>query len=88
MQINQTEKSSWRQIDAGLWVKPATAGHVEIAFASDVDGSPLYEVAAFDELGRPTELPFEARAFDAFETARNIGDMLVSRATKTPSRGH
>jgi hypothetical protein len=88
MHINQTGKSGWRQIDAGLWVKPAPVGHVEIAFASDSDGSPLYEVAAFDELGRPTELPFEERAFGAFETARNIGDMLVRRSTEAASRGH
>jgi len=84
MHINQTGMSGWRQIDAGLWVKPASVGHVEIAFASDSDGSPLYEVAAFDEMGRQTEEPFEERAFDA---ARDIGDMLVRRSSQA-RRGH
>lgn len=89
MHMNLIGKQGWCQIDAGLWVKPAPAGHVEIAFASDSDGSPLYEVSAFDKQGRPTELPFEDRAFPAFEAARTIGDMLVNRsAVETVSRGH
>ncbi len=78
MQMNQIRNPDWRQVDAGLWVKPAPAGHVEISFASDAQGAPLYEVAAFDAYGRPCEVPFASCAFEAFETARDMGDVLTS----------
>lgn len=68
--------TGWRQIDAGLWVKPSPGRHVEITFASANDGSALYEVTAYDDRGRPSEDPFATRCFSAFETARRVGDLL------------
>lgn len=76
MQNTTLRQSGWRQIDAGVWVKPASAGHVEIAFASARDGSALYEVTAYDDRGRPSDDLFAAQSFSAFETARRVGDML------------
>ena len=68
--------SGWCQIDAGLWVKPAPVGHVEIAYASARDGSALYEVTTYDDRGRPSDDLCSAQSFVAFETARRVGDMF------------
>lgn len=80
MFMTSLRKTGWRQIDAGIWVKPAQVGHVEIAFASANDGSPLYEVTAYDDRGRPSDIGAATQSFSMLETARQLGDMLSTGA--------
>lgn len=74
--MNQLNRDGWRQVDAGLWIKPARAGHVEIAFASARDGTALFEVQAYDGRGHPTDEPFAGRCYGVFDTACRVGDLL------------
>ena len=70
---------AWRQIDAGLWFKTAGRGHVEIAFATANDHTPLFEVTAYDERGRAIGEQ-EPQAFTSLDDARQFADAVHLRA--------
>lgn len=78
MQHLQTRPAKWVQMDAGVWVKPALMGHVEIAYATDLDGSPLYDVIAYDDRGRRSVEHSPDQTYRDFGAARTIGDHLTS----------
>ncbi|TBW40035.1 hypothetical protein EYW49_05030 [Siculibacillus lacustris] len=69
---------NWVQMDAGVWVKPARSGHVEINFASAGDGSPCYDVIAYDSLGRRSDTHTPSEVFNDFRIAREIGDRITA----------
>lgn len=73
----QSPNPNWVQLDAGVWVRSARSGHVEIQFASAADGSACYDVVAYDALGRRSELT-PSEVFNDFGEARAIGDRLIA----------
>jgi hypothetical protein len=73
----QTGNPNWVQLDAGVWVRSARSGRVEIQFASAADGSPCYDVVAYDALGHRSDLT-PTEVFNDFGEARAIGDRLVA----------
>jgi hypothetical protein len=72
-----SQNPPWVQLDAGVWVKSARSGHVEIAFASANDGSPCYDVIAYDALGRRSDTFTPKEVFSDFQVARAIGDEIT-----------
>ncbi|MDR3374645.1 MAG: hypothetical protein P4L98_13035 [Ancalomicrobiaceae bacterium] len=79
MQHLQDRPTRWVQVDAGIWSKPARSGRVEICFATDVDGSHIYDVVAYDDSDRPAEALSPAVAFRDFNSAQRAGDDLAEK---------
>ncbi len=65
---------TWRQIDAGIWQKQDPPGFWEICFATDSDGSPTFELAAYDCSTHWSGERRDSATFGSLETARAYAD--------------
>jgi hypothetical protein len=75
----QTRPTQWVQWDAGIWSKRAQTGRIEISFATDISGNPIYDVIAYDEFENRSDALTQPVVYRDFAAAKQAGDRLAER---------